>query len=92
MQSFVQGKLDAKTRRILFTQWVGQAWEKISADKEMVKRSFRKGGIAVAIDGTEDSEINISGIEEYAVEKMNIQTMKTPLLTVNRTLVKVLSA
>ena len=69
LQGYVQGKFDASTRRVLFTQWVGQAWEEVSADKEMVKRSFRKCGIAVAIDGSEDSEINIPGIEDYAVEE-----------------------
>lgn len=69
LQGYVQGKFDASTRGILFTQWVGQAWEEVSADKEMVKRSFRKCGIAVAIDGSEDSEINIPGIEDYAVKE-----------------------
>jgi hypothetical protein len=68
LQGYVQGKFDASTRRILFTQWVGQAWEEVSADKEMAKRSFRKCGIAVVIDGSEDAEINIPGIEDYAVE------------------------
>jgi hypothetical protein len=69
LQGYVQGKFDASTRRILFTQWVGQAWEEVSADKEMAKRSFRKCGIAVVIDGSEDAEINIPGIKDYAVEE-----------------------
>ena len=68
LQSYVQGKFDASSRRILFTRRVGQAWEEVSADREMVKRSFKKCGIAMAVDGSEDSEINISELEEYAVE------------------------
>ena len=88
LQSYVQGKFDASSRRILFTRWVGQAWEEVSADREMVKRSFRKCGIVVAVDGSEDSKINISELEEYAVKiriTMNIQMMKTPLQTVIKT-------
>ena len=33
----------------------------------MIIRSFRKCGISVAIDGSEDSEINISGLDGYEV-------------------------
>ena len=35
---------------------------------EMVIRSFRKCGISVAINGSEDSSININGLEKYCVE------------------------
>ena len=33
----------------------------------MVRRSFKKCGISVAIDGSEDDEINIKGLEDYSV-------------------------
>ena len=33
----------------LITKWVGQAWEEISEDKEMIIRSFNKCGISVPI-------------------------------------------
>ena len=39
-----------------------------SPKKEMVARSFRKCGISVAIDGSENSEIHIEGIDDYAIE------------------------
>lgn len=68
LDSYVKGKISAKERRILFTQWVGQAWEEVSSNEEMVKRSFIKTGIAVAIDGSEDKEINIRGLDNYQVE------------------------
>ena len=68
LDAYVNGKISAKERRILFTQWVGQAWEEVSSNKEMVKRSFVKTGIAVAIDGSEDKEINIRGLDNYLVE------------------------
>ena len=65
LEAYVRGDINASERRILFTKWVGEAWERQSAKKEMVTRSFRKCGIAVAIDG---SEIYIEGIDDYAIE------------------------
>lgn len=67
LDDYVNGRISAKERRILFTKWVGQAWEEVSSDKEMMKRSFLKTGIAVAIDGSEDVQINVEGLENYDV-------------------------
>ena len=64
----VKVDINASARRVLFTKWVGQAWEEVSADKEMIVRSFKKCGIALAIDGSEDEDINIQGIHGYNVE------------------------
>ena len=68
LEAYVRGDINASERRILFTKWVGEVWERQSAKKEMVTQSFRKCGIAVAIDGSEDSEIYIEGIDDYAIE------------------------
>lgn len=68
LDDYVKGKITARERRILFTKWVGQAWEEISSMKAMIKRSFVKAGIAVAIDGSQDSEINIDGLADYSVD------------------------
>ena len=68
LDSYVTGKINASERRVLFTKWVGKAWEDVSSKVEMVVRSFRKCGISVAIDGSEDSDININGLENYSVE------------------------
>ena len=35
--------------------------------KELIIRSFRKCGITTALDGSEDSDINIRGLENYEV-------------------------
>ena len=67
LDDYVRGKISASERKILFTKWVGQAWEDISAKKDMIIRSFKKCGISVAIDGSEDTEINIGGLEDYEV-------------------------
>ena len=64
---YIRGKFTVTERKILFTKWVRQAWEDISAKKDMIVWSFKKCGISVAIDGSEDSEINITGLEDYQV-------------------------
>ena len=45
---------------------------------EMIIRSFRKCGISVAIDGSEDSDININGLENYSVESDDDVTDEDP--------------
>lgn len=67
LDDYVKGRISASERRILFTKWVGKAWEEMSRKKDMIIRSFKKCGISVAIDGSEDDEINIESLEDYAV-------------------------
>ena len=57
---------------MLITKWVGQVWQEISADNEMVIRSFKKCGISVLIDGSEDDGIHIQGLD-YAVEEDDVE-------------------
>ena len=65
---FVSGKLTADDRRILFTKWVGQPWQKTSCRlKDTVVRSFVKCGIALPISGSRDTEINIVGLADYRI-------------------------
>jgi hypothetical protein len=64
LDAYARGERNASEQRILFTTWVGEAWETLSADKEMIIRSFKKSGICVATDGSEDAEINIKGLED----------------------------
>ena len=52
---------------MLLTAWIGEAWEKICANRDMVIRGFRKCGISLSTDGIEDN-INIKGIENYQVD------------------------
>lgn len=68
LEAYVRGDINASERSVLFTKWVGEAWERQSTKKEIVIRSFKKCGIAVAIDGSEDSEIHIEGIDDYVIE------------------------
>ena len=68
LESFMSGKITASERRILFTKWVGTAWQDISRRlRETMIRSFEKCGIALPLDGSRDSEINIEGLDDYEV-------------------------
>ena len=66
VEAYLRGEINASQRCILLTKWIGQAWE-VSSNK-MVQHSFKKCGIAVAIDGSEDEQINIEGLDGYSVE------------------------
>ena len=67
LNDYLTSKLTAGQRRILFMKWIGQAWEETAGKKEMVIRSFKKFGISTAIDGSEDDEINIAGLDDYCI-------------------------
>ena len=62
---YLHENFSTSERRILLTKWIRQAWEEVSAEKDMVIRGFRKCGISVAIDSSEDDEINIKGLEGW---------------------------
>ena len=78
LDAYVKGDINANARRVLFTKWVGQAWEEVSADKEMIVRSFKKCGL-------EDEEIisRASMVTTWKTMTTRSSQMKrTPLLTV----------
>ena len=50
---------------MLTTKWVTVGWEKLSRNKEIIKRSFVKCGISHNLDGTEGNDVNIEGIPDY---------------------------
>ena len=68
LDAYVKGQFNASARRVLFTKWVGEAWEDVSANSDMVIRSFKKTGIALAVDGSEDGVVNIKDLEGYRIE------------------------
>jgi len=40
--SYVHGSFTASNCRILLTQWIGKAWEEVSANNARVMRGFKK--------------------------------------------------
>ena len=59
----------ASEKTILFTKWVEQG-----AFSQLTVWLLKKCGISVAIDSSEDSEINISVLEDYKVGKSKDKT------------------
>ena len=68
LDASVMGKISASERRILMTKWIGSAWKAFCSNyQETIKASFVKCGIAVPIDGSQDSLIQIRGLTNYHV-------------------------
>ena len=72
LESYVTGKCTASVRRTLLTKWIGAAWEEICEDEEMIVRSFKKCGISVSADGSEDDDIHIQGLEDYVFNQSDL--------------------
>jgi len=68
INDYLHGNFTASERRIPLTKWIGQAWEQVAADKDMVIRGFKKCGVSVTIDGPEGNKIHIKDLKDYDVE------------------------
>ena len=49
------------------TKWVGDVW--VNTNQDMVHRSFKKNGISLALDGSENHLLNIEKLPEYNMPK-----------------------
>jgi len=58
--------------------------------KELIIRSFRKCGITIALDGSEDSDINIRGLENYVVDRVEEQDLKVKKNILARVILEVM--
>ena len=67
LEAYVERTLSVAKRRVLATKWVSDSWEKIKKQQDMIKHSFLKCGLSNNLDGTEDDQIKIRGIEDYAM-------------------------
>ena len=55
-------------RRIMLTNWVGEAWTKLHKEKgHVIRETFRKLGLSLAVDGSEDHEISVKDINDLEV-------------------------
>ena len=57
------------------TKWVGEAWSKVGKTKCVLstKRSFKKCGLSVGLDGSENDEVNIESLPEYQMLSAFVQ-------------------
>ena len=58
-------------REISASEWVGKAWTEVCSNRDMVVRSFKKCGISLSLDGSENGEIHIESIKEYELPTDN---------------------
>ena len=66
LEKWENGKLSASDKRILITQWVGAAWEKLfSDDSYHPGRCFERTGCLLTLDGSEDDKVNIQGFPKH---------------------------
>ncbi len=71
LDDYVHGKFSAWERRVLITQWVGEAWVEMSKNEDVSVRAFKKCGISTAADGSKDFEIHVEGLENYGCQDGN---------------------
>ena len=64
LDDYVDGKLTVSNRRVFTTNWVGNAWEIIFQSKDII-RFFKKCEITTNVDDSENSLVNILGVEDY---------------------------
>lgn len=59
----------AKERRVLITQWAGQAWKKLNTAKydKMRWRCWEATGALITADGSDDEKIKPKGLPDYIV-------------------------
>ena len=67
LEQYINGKFTASERRVLLTRWIDDSWEEISSNTEMIVRAFKKCGVSVAADGSEDADIHIEGLDDYTI-------------------------
>ena len=65
MELWESHRLTASPRRILITQWVGEAAKKVDVEMgvEYHRRPFDKTGLAITGSGSDDKLINLEGME-----------------------------
>ena len=65
---YTSGKITASERRVLITNWCGNAWSRV--DKDSIVRGFKKLGLSVELDGSESTLRNIPKLPMYKMSDM----------------------
>ena len=84
LEKWEYGKLSASDKRILITQWVGAAWEKLFPDNSYhPDRYFECTGCLLSLDGSEDDKVNIQGLPMYKPPPSSVTDLHDELLFSN---------
>lgn len=55
-------------RRVMLTHWIGQAWREFHQNSShIIRQTFRKLGLSLAVDGSEDAELSIKDLPNIEV-------------------------
>eukprot|EP00794_Sanderia_malayensis_P002109 gene2110-2394_t len=57
--------LSAKERRILLTEWTGDAWSELNKNSTFFRRLFEKTGCLLTADGSDDFKVSPQGLIDY---------------------------
>jgi hypothetical protein len=67
-EKYKAGGFTVGDRRVLLTQWVAEAWKQLHVQyKDTIIQTFRRVGLSLNPDGSEDHEIRIKGLEKIEV-------------------------
>ena len=73
LDQYVDGKINGSQWRVVMTKWVDEAWSKVGKMKDCIIRSSKKCGLSVALDGSENDEVNNEGLPEYQMLSAFVQ-------------------
>ena len=79
LDQYTDGTINASQWRVLMAQWVGEAWSKVGKMKDSIIRSFKKCGLSVASDGSENDEVNTEDMPKYQIPSVFVQDNKCVL-------------
>ena len=79
VERWESNQLTASDRRVLITQRVGEAAKQIDSDIRYRRRLFKKTGLAMTVDGSDDNLINLEGVEQGMYSFMDVDTTPEPL-------------
>jgi hypothetical protein len=66
LEAWKSGKVTTSERRILFTKWLGDAWDHVCAEKsDMITKSFKKCGMFNDVDGKENHLVKLKRMPAY---------------------------
>ena len=69
----MEDKLPGSQQRILMTNWVGQAWKKIIGMKKSIIRCFKRCGLSVPLDGSDNAQVSIDEIPNYEMPQRFVE-------------------
>lgn len=71
-EKFEKGELVHKITvgelRVLVTQWLAEAWEKLAADKQAMIDAFEKTGLSLPVDGSQDEKMKFDDVDKIIME------------------------